>query len=355
MKYYAGLDVSMKETSIAIIDSDGKIIFETTAETEPTCILEALSDSGFNLEKIGLEAGNLSFWLIRELQKMGVHAICIDSKQMSALISTNINKTDKNDARWIANAMRCNLYKEVHHKSKNSIELGLQMGSRRALVNARTMLKNALGGHLKAFGTRLGRVSHEKYPEQVRKAISVCEKDVQVALEGLLKSYEEICRNVEAIETVLEELSKDEPVAQLLRGIPGVGGITALTYMSVIDNPHRFKDPRDVGAYIGCTPRQNSSGESVRLGKISKCGPQELRNLLVDCARVMLTRCKEWSELRAWGLKIMKKHGLGKATAAVARKLAIIMLRMWQDMVEFNKGTKKEKTKVKVGAVALKN
>lgn len=345
MSYYAGLDVSTKDTSIAIVNAQGKIVFETIAETDPKSIVDTLAASGFTLEKIGLEAGNLSFWLIRELKNLGIHALCIDSRQMSALLSTNINKTDKNDARWIANAMRCNLYKEVHHKSQKAIEIGLQMGVRRTLINVRTMLKNTLRGYLKAYGIRLGNVSHGKYPERVRLKMASCEKSVQIGFEAILKSYEEVCRNVGAVEEILEELAKDEPVAQLLQSIPGVGAITALTYISVIDDPHRFTDPRDVGAYIGCTPRQNSSGETVRQGKISKCGSQELRSLLVDCARVMLTRCKEWSALRAWGLKIMRKHGLGKATTAVARKLAVTMLRMWQDMKEFNKEKKKEKVR----------
>lgn len=343
MSYYAGLDVSMEETSIAIVDVQGKIVFETTAKTDAKSIANALTKSCFNFEKIGLEAGNLSFWLIRELKKLGVHALCIDSRQMSALLSTNINKTDKNDARWIANAMRCNLYKEVHHKSQGAIEIGVQMGVRRTLVNVRTMLKNTLRGHLKAYGIRLGNVSHEKFPERVRLSIASCDKCIQISLEAILKSYEEVCCNVKTIDVNLEELAKDEPVAQLLQSIPGVGAVTALTFMSVIDDPYRFTNPRNVGAYIGCTPRQNSSGATVRQGKISKCGSQELRSLLVDCARVMITVCKEWSALRAWGLKIMRKHGFGKATMAVARKLAVTMLRMWQDMKEFNKGKKKEK------------
>lgn len=352
MKYYAGLDISTKQTSIAIVDSDGNFMLETVSLTDPKSILEALGLSGFSIEKIGLEAGNLSFWLMRELNVLGVYPICIDTRQMSALLSTNINKTDKNDARWIANAMRCNLYKEVHHKSLNAIEIGLQMGVRRTLVNTRTMLKNTLRGHLKVYGKRLDKISHKDYTVCVRESIAGCDEVVQIALEALLKSFEEVCKNIEAIDKMLEKLAKDEPVVQLFESIPGVGAITSLTYISVIDNPHRFKNPRDVGAYIGCTPRQNSSGDTISLGKISKCGSQELRSLLSDCARVMLTRCKEWSELRAWGLKIKKKHGLGKAITAVARKLAAVMLRMWQKMEEFKCGKKKEKAK-EMASIAL--
>ena len=116
-----------------------------------------------------------------------------------------------------------------------------------------------------------------------------------------------------------------------------------MTYKAVIDNPYRFTNPRDVGAYLGLTPNQYSSGDTVKQGRISKCGCSELRSLLVECATVILTRTTGWTKLKAWGLKIMKKSGLNKAAAAVARKLAIIMLRMWQEGKAFIWGEKKEK------------
>jgi transposase len=158
-----------------------------------------------------------------------------------------------------------------------------------------------------------------------------------------LKSYEEICRNIDKSEEMLKKLSKTDPVLVLFESIPGVGTITALTYKAVIDNPHRFTDPRNVGAYLGLTPKQYSSGESVKQGRISKYGCSELRTLLIECAIVMLTRTHGWTRLKAWGLKIMKRSGLNKAAAAVARKLAIIMLRMWQEKKGFIWGEKKEK------------
>ncbi len=123
MTYYAGLDVSMKETSIAIVDIKGKIVFEATCETDAEAIAKTLKDSNFILEKIGLESGCLSFWLIKELKELNIIAICIESKQMATIIALKINKTDRNDARLIADAMRCNLYKEVYHKTKEALIL----------------------------------------------------------------------------------------------------------------------------------------------------------------------------------------------------------------------------------------
>jgi transposase len=342
MTYYAGLDISMKVTSIAIVNEQGKIVFETLSETNPEILAKTLNDSGFALEKIGIESGCLSFWLIDELNKLGLTAICIDSKQMAKILSLKINKTDKNDARLIADAMRCNLYKEVHHKTKESIAIGIQMGARRTLVDIRTKLKNSIRGFLKAYGVRLGTISHLKFSEKVRFSIKEHEDSVRIAVDGLLKSYEEVCKNIDHSETELEKLCRNDPLIGLFESIPGVGPITALTYKAVIDNPYRFKNPRNVGAYLGLTPIQYSSGDTVKQGGISKCGSSDLRYLLVECAVIILTRTNGWSKLKAWGLKVMKRSGLKKAAAAMARKLAIIMLRMWQEGKPFIWGEKKE-------------
>lgn len=349
MTYYAGLDVSMKETSIAIVNEKGKIVIETTCETDPEIIAKTLQETGYEFEKIGLESGCISFWLIEELKKLGQTAICIESKQMATIIALKVNKTDRNDARAIAEVMRCNLYKEVYHKNKESIEVGIQMGTRRTLIEVRTKLKNSIRGFIKAYGIRLGPISHKKFSQEVRNSIEDCIASVKVSMEGILKSYEEVCRNIEESEKELEKLYIKDPIITLFEGIPGVGKITALTYKSVVGDPYRFKEPRDLGAYLGLTPKQYSSGDTVKQGSISKCGSTELRTLLVECATVILTRTKGWTKLKAWGLKIMKRSGLKKAAAAVARKLAIIMLRMWQEGKEFIWGEKKEKA----GSIAI--
>jgi transposase len=353
MNYYAGFDVSMKTTSIAIVNEKGKICFETVCETDPAILHQTIRDSGFACEKIGIESGCISFWLIEELKKLALPAICIESRQMAAIIALKVNKTDRNDARLIAEAMRCNLYKEVFHKTKESIEVGLQMRARRVLVDTRTKLKNSIRGFLKSYGIRLGAISHQKFSEGVRISLQGAGDGVKEAIEGLLKSYEEVDRNINLAETALERLSKIDPIIALFESIPGIGVITALTYKSVIDNPYRFTEPRNVGAYLGLTPNQYSSGETVKQGKISKCGCTELRTLLIECAIVMLTRTRGWTKLKAWGLKIMKRSGINKAAAAVARKLAIIMLRMWQEGKPFIWGEKKEKKPVEQACVAV--
>ena len=342
MAYYVGLDISMKETAIAIVDESGKYVFETNCETEPEVITEILKKSGYPFVKVGLESGCLTFWLMDELKKLGLPAICIESKQMATIIALKVNKTDKNDARLIANAMRCNLYKEVYHKTLESVDIGMRMGIRRTLIEVRTKLKNSTRGYLKAYGVRLGAVSHQDFSGKVRSVIQRYEKGTQMAIEALLKSFEEVCKNINELEKTIEDLRSTDPVIQLFESIPGIGGITAMTYKAVIDDPHRFLNPRDIGAYLGLTPKQYSSGDSVKQGRISKCGCTELRSLLVECAIVILTRTQVWTKLKAWGLKLMKRSGLKKAATAVARKLAIIMLRMWQTGEAFIYGEKEK-------------
>jgi transposase len=343
MSHYAGLDVSMKETSIAIINEKGKIVFETACETDPQEIATTLNNSGFHLEKVGLETGCLSFWLMDGLKEIGIKATCIEARQMATIIKLKVNKTDRIDAQLIADAMRCNLYKEVHHKTKESIEIGLQMGVRRTLINTRTKLKNSIRGYLKAYGVRLGQISHEKFSKQVRIVTEGFGVGVQIAIESLLTVYETTCTNIKNVEEQLALLLKEDPIIELFQSIPGVGAITAATYKAMIDDPFRFEDHRDVGAYLGMTPTQYSSGETIKQGSVSRCGCGELRSLLAECGMVILTRTHGWTKLKAWGLKIQKRSGLKKASVAVGRKLAVIMLVMWKENRAFIWGEKPKK------------
>lgn len=330
MSYYAGLDISLKTTSIAIVDQTGKIAFESVCETDPDVIALTIAESKITPEVAGIEAGSLSFWLVDALRSLGLNVKCIDSRKMAMLLSVTINKTDRNDARAIADAMRCNYYKEVHLKSKESISISVQMGIRRNLINTRTQLKNSIRGFLKASGIPLKAPALQKFSTAVRESIEFCPSSIKNPIESLLNVFEFTCGQINQLEKETEKLCKADPVINLFESIPGVGPITALAFKSTIDDPNRFKNARDIGAYLGLTPKQYSSGEISRQGRISKCGSSELRSLLVECGLVILTKIKVWTKLRAWGLKIQKRSGIRKACAAIARKLAIIMLRMWQ-------------------------
>lgn len=310
MKYYVGLDVSMKETLI--------------------------------LQKVGVESGAISHWLVEELRRLEIPAVCIDARKMAAILSIRINKTDKNDAKGIADAMRSGLYREVISKSQRAIEIGTLVGSRRLLVEQKVRLTNAIRGHLKTYGIRLGTSGDASFGKKVREVLSKGYEIAGKGIDGLLNSFEKIHEEIRVLIKEIENLAIADQQVQRFMTIPGIGIITAMTYQIEIDDLNRFRNSRAVGAYLGMTPKQYSSGETKKQGKISKCGSSEMRRLLNEAAIVMLTRSKRWSKLKAWGLKLQRKHGFKKACMGVGRKLAVIMHRMWLDKTDFIYEERKE-------------
>jgi transposase len=328
VRYYAGLDVSMKETFVCIMNEEGKKIYEGKSVSDPQPIYDELLKGGFELEKVGLETGSLSRYLLQGLQDLGVKAICIDARKMAAILSVTVNKTDKNDARGIADAMRCNHYKEVNINDVENSSTGILIKSRASLVHSRLAIKNTVRGLLKTFGIRLGEVSNTKFSKKVRETFVDILPHAKLGIESMIKVFEAMDEEIKKMDKSLKEIAKNDELARLLMTIPGVGVIVALTYKTDMGDPTRFEKSEAVGAYYGMTPKQYSSGETVKLGGISRCGSRNVRNLLVEAAIVMLTRSQAWSPLKAWGVKLAKKIGLKKAAVAVGRKLSIIMHRM---------------------------
>jgi transposase len=342
MKYYAGLDVSMKETSVCILSESGQIVHKGRVKTDPEKIADQLKKTGFLIEKAGIESGSLSHWLVDELKKLEVAAICIDSRQMAAILSVQVNKTDDNDAKGIAEAMRCNLYREVFQKTQRSIEIGTLLASRRLIVTQKVQMTNAIRGLLKSYGVRLGSTGKAGFVEATKKAMP---RECALAVEGiesLLLCYERLVEELKKLTRTVESIAKQDEDATRLMTIPGVGPITAVSYKMSIGDPKRFKNSKAVGAYLGMTPRQYSSGETVKQGRISKCGSGEMRFLLMEAGLILLTRSRKWSKLKAWGLKVLRKHGTKKAAMAVGRKLAVIMHRMMLDKTDFIYGESRQ-------------
>ncbi len=325
MKYYAGLDVSMKETFICILDEEGKRVYEGSTESDPQPIYEVLTKTGFVLEKVGMEAGSISSYLTKGLIELGLNAICIDARKMAAILSVTVNKTDKNDARGIADAIRCNHYKQVNLRDISDISREILLKSRSTLVSTRCKLKNTIRGFLKSSGIRLGEVSNKSFTKAVQDSYVKMQPDAKLGIDGLLNAFERANNTIDQLDKKLKELCKEDELVRLLMTVPGVGSIVAMAFKSSLGDATRFKTSSSVGAYYGMAPRQYSSGETVKQGSISKCGDNYVRYLLVEAGTVLLTRCKKWSALKAWGLRIMKKSGLKKAAVAVARKLAVIM------------------------------
>lgn len=351
MKHFIGLDVSMKETSICIVNEQAKVVYENTAVTDPDSIAKQIQATGLDIEKVGVESGSISNWLVTELQKRKIPAICIDSRQMGALLSLKVNKTDRNDARVIADAMRANLYQEVHLKSARQVDLNILLNARKTLVNQRTTMKNTIRGLLKASGVKELPAGKKAFLTAVKEAIKLQDYETQLGINAIVTTFELLSQEVSKMDKRLEEIAKNDEDAKLLMTIPGVGVITALTYLIAIGDVKRFKESRTVGAYFGMAPKQYSSGEMKKQGRISKCGHSTVRSLLVEAGTVILSRVRGSSKLKAWGMKIMRKKGRKKAAVAVGRKLAVIMHRMLTTREKFRlTGVEKANTKEAIAA-----
>ena len=342
MRNYVGLDVSLKTTSICILNEKGKRIIEGEANSTPEEIGEFLKKTGLEIEKIGLESGSLTHYLKKGLLGMNYQVIAMESRKMAAILGTIINKTDKNDARGIAEALRVGHFRECIHRSEDAVEIRSLLNLRQTAVEERTHIISSIRGHLKVYGIKFTKKAGKTFDKQVEEAITILRPRLQKAIKSLLKILNTLNLEIKVLTNEVEELAKTSEDVNLLESIDGVGPITALAFKAEIDDPKRFANSKDVAAYIGLTPTQYSSGEVHKQGRISKKGSKRTRHLLVEAASSLLTRCKAWSKLKAWGMKLQRKKGNRKAIVAVARKLAVIMHRMLVTKKPFERGPGKK-------------
>jgi transposase len=344
MTYYVGLDVSLEETAICIVDAVGKIYREGKAESDPEAIAIWLGSAAEPYERVGLEAGPLSPWLCEGLMTAGLPAVCIETRRMKGATAAMAVKTDRNDARAIAQAMRVGWFTAVHLKTARSQELRMLLTNRRALLTSRVAIENEIRGTLKAFGLKVGVVKVDAFKDRVLE-LTANHPRLGNMMRPMLAAREALQQQCEALHAMLLKAVRTDPVCRRLQSVPGVGPVTALAYATAIDDPARFARSRDVGAHLGLTPRKYASGEIDRNGSISKSGDRLAREALFLAAHTLLTRVTRWSVLKAWGMALAKRRGLRRATIAVARKLAVIMHRTWVDTTDF-RSTREENTPV---------
>lgn len=344
MRNYVGLDVSLKSTAICMLDEKGKRIQEGEVESTPEAIHEFLLKTGLGVEQIGLESGNLTHYLKKGLLKMQYRVVVMESRKMAAILATIINKTDKNDARGIAEALRVGHFQECVHRSDDAVEIRSLLHLRQTAIEERTHVITSLRGHLKVYGIKFSKKAGTIFRKKVEQAVKDLRPRIQRAIESLLNILDVLDREIKVLTREVQAIAVTDEDVTLLQTVDGVGPITALAFKAEIDNPQRFENSKDAAAYVGLTPSQYSSGEVHRQGGISKKGSKRTRYLLVEAANALLTRCKMWSKLKAWGLKLRKKKGNRKATVAVARKLAVIMHRMLMTRKPFERSAKKQET-----------
>ena len=334
MDYFAGLDVSVKETSVCIVDETGKIAREVKVASEPEALLAVLAKPVYCFKRIGLEAGPLSQWLFSALADAGLPVICVETRHMRAALKAQINKTDRNDARGIAQMVRAGLYRPVHVKTLRSQKLRMLLTHRKLLQSKAIAIENDLRATLRNFGLKVGVVGTVKFEARIKELVENL-SDLVMLVEPLLVVRRALREQIGILHRRLLAVVRDDEVCRRLMTVPGVGPVVALTYRATVDVPARFRNSKAVGAALGLTPSKYQSGEVDRTGAISRCGDEMMRAMLYEAAHIMLVRSTKWSWLKAWAIKIARRRGLKKAIVALARRLAVIMHRIWVDSTEF--------------------
>jgi transposase len=330
MKYFIGLDVSLELTSVCVVNSDGEIIAEDKVLSEPDALVGHLQSFESNIGRVGLEAGPLSQWLHAGLTLAGFDTVLLETRHVRAALSAMTIKTDRRDARGIAQLLRMGWYRPVHVKTLASQEVRAMLVARKQLLRKLVDIELSIRGLLRSFGLKVGKVTRKAFENRIRELVHGQSSLELIADAMLIARTALLCQFNRLHKSILQIVRKDSVCARLM-SIPGVGALTALTFRTAIDDPTRIAKSRDVGPLFGLTPRRYQSGEVDVMGRISKAGDVMVRTALYEAANSMLTRSKSMSALKRWALEVARRRGHKRALVALARKLAVIMHRMWID------------------------
>jgi transposase len=328
MDHYAGIDVSVECSSVCVVEASGKVVREGKVASEPAALIEWIASLELNLVRIGLEAGPLSQWLFAAMTEAGLPIELLESRHVRNAFKTMPVKTDRKDAQGIAELMRLGWFRPVHCKSLSAQET-------RAVLNARGLvdtklhdIEMSLRGTLRNFGLKVGKTTPTQFAARIRKLVAG-HGTLEAIAESLLAVHAVLLREFKALDKRVRLMARSNPVVRLLMSAPAVGPIVGLTYASALDDPGRFKSSKSVGAHFGMTPRKYQSGETEYTGRISKVGDAAVRTVLFEAANVLMTRPIKGGWLKSWALRLAKRVGMKKAKVALARKLAVILHRMW--------------------------
>lgn len=331
MDCFAGMDVGVDETAICVVNEAGKVMMTTAVATDPDTIVRALAPYRRQLKRVGHEAGALAPWLHPALSELGLPVVCLEARHARAAMSAQRNKTDATDALGLAHIVRTGWYRAAHIKTEACYRLRLLLIQRRNLKRKFLDLENSIRHSLKSFGIRLSRTGRRDFDQSVRDAVASDQLSSGL-MDCMLRARAALwAEYVKLHKLVLQIVARDELCRRYLE-IPGVGPVTALTFVTAIDDPTRFRRSRDVAAYFGLTSKRWQSGSSIDIqGRISKAGDTDVRRALYEAANAMMKRYKRPDRVKEWGMKLSQTKGHAKVCVAVARKLAVIMHAMWND------------------------
>jgi transposase len=334
MDYYAGIDVSLEQSSVCVADASGKIVRESKVASEPGALLQHFAGLGLPISRIGLEAGPLSQWLREGLIGAGLDVVLLETRHVKAALSAMPVKTDRKDARGIAQLLRMGWYRPVHAKSTDAQAVRALLVGRKLLQAKLHDVELSIRGILRGYGLKVGEVSRGCFEARVRELIGGHDM-LETVIGGMLQARAALWNEFTRLHRAMLKIARADPVCRQLMSAPGVGALVAVTYRSAVDDPARFAKSRTVGAYFGLTPKKYQSGETDFDGGITKVGDAMVRTALYEAAHIMLTRASRFSALKRWAMDVARRRGMKRAKVALARKLATVLHRMWMDATEF--------------------
>jgi transposase len=336
MEHYAGIDVSLECSSVCVVDAAGKIIREGKVASEPEALLAWFGSLGLELRRVGLEAGPLSQWLYAALREAGLAVELLETRHVRDAFKAMPVKSDRNDARGIAQLMRLGWFRPVHCKSIGAQETRAVLTARKLVQSKLRDVENSLRGILRGFGLKVGQTTEHRFAGRIRELVAG-HPSLEMIAAALLSVHAVLLREFRAFEKQVRSVARSDAKVRLLMSTPAVGPIVALTYASAIDDPGRFKSSKRVGPHFGLTPRKYQSGQTDVTGRISKIGDATVRTALYEAAHIMLIKpIKGCSQLKSWAMRIARRSGMKKAKVALARKLAVILHRMLVNGTPFN-------------------
>jgi transposase len=283
----------------------------------------------------------LSQWLYAGLTAAGFEAVLLETRHVKAALSAMVVKTDRKDARGIAQLLRMGWFRPVHCKSPLAQEIRALLVARKQLQAKVRDVELSLRGLLRGFGLKVGEVSKGQFAARVRDLVAGHPMLEQIAT-AMLQAREGLREEFAKLHRAMLAIARVEPVCRQLMTVPGVGALVAVTFTAAIDDPRRFAKSKAVGAHFGLTPKKYQSGETDVTGAISKVGDALVRTALYEAAHIMLTRAGRFSALKRWALAVAKRRGMKRAKVALARKLAVVMHAMWRDGAAFRWGQQSE-------------
>lgn len=334
MEHYAGLDVSLEQTSVCVVDGQGEVVREAKVASEPEALVHFLAREDLEIARVGLEAGPLSQWLHAGLIAAGYEAVLLETRHVRAALSAMTVKTDRRDAHGIAQLLRLGWYRPVHAKSASAQEVRSLLTARKLIQGKLLDIESGIRGVLRGFGLKVGAISRGRFEARIRELVEG-QAMLATVVGSMLTARAALQTEFARLHRALLALVRNDPVCRQLMSVPGVGAVVAITFKSGVDDPARFRRSRDIGPHFGLTPRKYQSGELDVTGSISKVGDRMVRTALYEAASVMLTRTVRMSPLKSWAMGVAKRRGAKKARVALARKLGVVLHRMWVDGTSF--------------------